>query len=60
MTMQVRHPAAYTRQELMVIEAARQLRDGEIVFVGTGFPLLAQLSPSEGMPRTWSWSLRAA
>lgn len=30
-----------TRQELMVIEAARQLRDGEIVFVGTGFPLLA-------------------
>ena len=41
MTMQVRHPAAYTRQELMVIEAARQLRDGEIVFVGTGFPLLA-------------------
>ncbi len=31
----------YTRQELMVIEAARQLRDGEIVFVGTGVPLLA-------------------
>ncbi len=25
----------------MVIEAARQLRDGEIVFVGTGLPLLA-------------------
>src|SRR5207244_12849910 len=41
MAMGVRHPAAYTRQELMVIEAARQLRDGEIVFVGTGFPLLA-------------------
>ncbi len=31
----------YTRQELMVIEAARQLRDGDIVFVGTGLPLLA-------------------
>jgi len=33
--------SAYTRQELMVIEAARQLRDGDIVFVGTGLPLLA-------------------
>lgn len=31
----------YTRQELMVIEAARQLHDGEVVFVGTGLPLLA-------------------
>lgn len=30
-----------TRQELMVIEAARQLRDGDVVFVGTGMPLLA-------------------
>ncbi len=34
------HPH-YSRQELMVIEAARQLRDGDIVFVGTGLPLLA-------------------
>jgi len=33
--------AAYSRQELMVIEAARQLRDGDVVFVGTGLPLLA-------------------
>jgi glutaconate CoA-transferase subunit B len=32
---------AYSRQELMVIEAARQLRDGDVVFVGTGMPLLA-------------------
>src|SRR3990172_5509984 len=34
-------PETYSRQELMVIEAARQLRDGDIVFVGTGLPLLA-------------------
>ncbi len=33
--------SAYARQELMVIEAARQLRDGDVVFVGTGLPLLA-------------------
>lgn len=31
----------YTLQELMVIEAARQIRDGDVVFVGTGLPLLA-------------------
>ncbi len=31
----------YTRQELMIIEAARRLHDGDIVFVGTGLPLLA-------------------
>ena len=31
----------YTRQELMVIEGARGIRDGDIVFVGTGLPLLA-------------------
>lgn len=31
----------YTREELMVIEAARRLRDGDVVFVGTGLPLLA-------------------
>jgi glutaconate CoA-transferase subunit B len=30
-----------TLQELMVIEAARQIRDGDVVFVGTGLPLLA-------------------
>ncbi len=33
--------AGASRQELMVIEAARRLRDGEVVFVGTGLPLLA-------------------
>jgi glutaconate CoA-transferase, subunit B len=31
----------YSRQELMVIEAARHLRDHDVVFVGTGLPLLA-------------------
>ncbi len=31
----------FTLQELMVIEAARQIRDGDVVFVGTGLPLLA-------------------
>jgi glutaconate CoA-transferase subunit B len=31
----------YSRQELMVIEAARRVRDGDVVFVGTGLPLLA-------------------
>jgi glutaconate CoA-transferase subunit B len=33
--------AAFSRQELMVIEASRHLRDGEVVFVGTGLPMLA-------------------
>jgi glutaconate CoA-transferase subunit B len=31
----------YTRNELMVCQAARQLRDGETVFVGIGLPNLA-------------------
>ncbi len=34
-------PTGYSRQELMVIEAARHIRDGDVVFVGTGLPLLA-------------------
>lgn len=33
--------SSYTRQELMVAAAARQIRDGEIVFVGMRLPLLA-------------------
>jgi glutaconate CoA-transferase subunit B len=36
-----RQPDGYTRQELMVIESARHIRDGNVVFVGTGLPLLA-------------------
>ena len=31
----------FTPQELMVCQAARQLRDGEVVFVGIGLPNLA-------------------
>lgn len=31
----------YTRQELMVAAAAREIRDGELVFVGMRLPLLA-------------------
>ena len=34
-------PHGYSRQELMVIEAARHVSDGAVVFVGTGLPLLA-------------------
>lgn len=32
---------AYTPQELMVVAAAREIRDGEVVFVGMRLPLLA-------------------
>src|SRR5919201_828000 len=31
----------YTPQELMVVAAAREIRDGEIVFVGMRLPLIA-------------------
>jgi glutaconate CoA-transferase, subunit B len=33
----------YTLNELMIIEAARHIRDGETVFVGTGMPMVAAL-----------------
>jgi glutaconate CoA-transferase, subunit B len=32
--------AAYTRRELMVVAAGRQIKDGEVVFVGMRLPLL--------------------
>ena len=32
--------ASYTRRELMVVAAAREIRDGEVVFVGMRLPLL--------------------
>jgi len=35
--------ADYTLNELMIIEAARHIRDGETVFVGTGMPMVAAL-----------------
>lgn len=31
----------YTRQELMVVAAAREIRNGQTIFVGTGLPMLA-------------------
>lgn len=34
----------YTSRELMAIVAAREIRDGEIVFCGTGLPLLAAMA----------------
>jgi glutaconate CoA-transferase subunit B len=34
-------PAAYSPQELMVVAAAREIADGEVVFVGMRLPLLA-------------------
>ncbi|GIW11777.1 MAG: CoA-transferase subunit beta [Chloroflexi bacterium] len=33
----------FTRTELMVVAAARELRDGEVVFVGVGIPTLATI-----------------
>lgn len=33
----------YTLQELMAVEGSRHLRDGEIVFVGTGLPIAATM-----------------
>lgn len=33
--------SAYTRAELMVVAAARQIKDGEVVFVGMRLPLIA-------------------
>ena len=41
----------YTRSELMTITAARELKDGEIVFVGIGLPnLAANLAKRSGAP----------
>src|SRR5213075_885912 len=33
--------ATYTREEVMAVEAARRLRDGDVCFVGIGLPSLA-------------------
>ncbi len=35
------HPLSYTPAELMVVAAAREIRDGETVFVGMRLPLIA-------------------
>jgi glutaconate CoA-transferase subunit B len=39
--MLMSNPPAYTASELMTINAARLLRDGDVVFVGVGLPNLA-------------------
>ena len=31
----------YTRQEVMAVAAAKELRDGEVAFIGTGLPMIA-------------------
>ena len=33
----------YTRQEMMVVAASREIKDGDVVFVGIGLPVLASL-----------------
>ena len=37
-------PAGYTLKEMMAIAAAREIRDGEIVFCGTGISMLAAMA----------------
>ncbi len=36
-------PVDFELDEMMVIESARQIRDGETVFVGTGLPMVAAM-----------------
>lgn len=46
-----RQPRAYTMAELMVTAAAREIRDGEVIFVGMRLPLLSfQLAASAHAP----------
>ena len=35
--------ADYTALEMMVVQASRMIRDGEVVFVGTGLPMIASM-----------------
>lgn len=41
--MENKYSKDYTTQELMVAAAAREINDGEVVFVGIGLPVLATL-----------------
>jgi glutaconate CoA-transferase subunit B len=36
-------PDGYTPMEMMVIQASRLIRDGDVVFVGTGLPMIASM-----------------
>ncbi|MGA8309941.1 MAG: hypothetical protein WB755_07920, partial [Terriglobales bacterium] len=40
-TISARREKSYTLGELMVASAAREIRDGEVVFVGMRLPLIA-------------------
>jgi glutaconate CoA-transferase subunit B len=41
--MRKRYAKDYTLMELMVVAAAREIRNEEIVFTGTGLPMLAAM-----------------
>jgi acyl CoA:acetate/3-ketoacid CoA transferase alpha subunit/acyl CoA:acetate/3-ketoacid CoA transferase beta subunit len=44
-------PNGYTRNEMMIVAAARQFRDGEIAIIGTGLPMAAcTLAMATGAP----------
>ena len=44
---------SYTPAEMMTAVAARELRDGEVVFVGIGLPNLACNLAARPTPRIW-------
>jgi glutaconate CoA-transferase subunit B len=39
----MREHAEYTAMEMMVVQASRLIRDGDVVFVGTGLPMIASM-----------------
>jgi glutaconate CoA-transferase subunit B len=41
----------YTLTELMAVAAAREIRDGEVVFAGTGLPMLGAMRLTHTCPR---------
>lgn len=41
--MKVKYSEDYTRQEMMVVAAAREIEDDDVIFVGIGLPVLAAL-----------------
>ena len=51
----------YTLTELMAVAAAREIRDGEVVFAGTGLPMLgAMLAQRTHAPQIAALSLKRA
>gem|GEM_PF-5052894 len=48
----------YTLQELLVVSAAREIKDNEVVFVGVAYPASVPWSPNLRMPPTSSWRWR--